>query len=221
MTNILEVKDLCVEIDGRKLLHGINLTIPEGEVHALLGPNGCGKTTLVMTIIGYSEYKVTRGQILFNGEDITGLGITERARLGIGISQQRPPTIAGVKLRQILDYVVTNAPQRAQEIDDLARAFQMEPFLERAVNAGLSGGEIKRSELLQLLVTRPRFAMMDEPDSGVDLEALSLVGNMVNALLSEEPDRPAKRRAGLIITHTGTSWITSTLTKGTSCSTDA
>ena len=203
MTNILEVKDLCVEIDGRKLLHGINLTIPEGEVHALLGPNGCGKTTLVMVIMGYPEYKATKGQILFDGEDITGLGITERARLGIGISQQRPPTIAGIRLRQILDYVVVNAPQRSQEIDDLAKAFHMDPFLERDINADLSGGEIKRSELFQLLVTHPRFAMMDEPDSGVDLEALALVGDMVNALLSEEPARPARRRTGLIITHTG------------------
>ena len=104
---------------------------------------------------------------------------------------------------QILDYVVVNAPQRSQEIDDLAKAFHMDPFLERDINADLSGGEIKRSELFQLLVTHPRFAMMDEPDSGVDLEALSLVGNMVNALLSEEPARPAKRKAGLIITHTG------------------
>ncbi|MCK4579895.1 MAG: ABC transporter ATP-binding protein [Dehalococcoidia bacterium] len=203
MTDILEVKDLCVEIDRRKLLHGIDLTIPEGEVHALLGPNGCGKTTLVMVIMGYPEYETTEGQILFDGENITGLGITERARLGIGISQQRPPTISGVKLRQILDYVVVNAPQRAQEVDELVRTFQMEPFLERAVNAGLSGGEIKRSELFQLLVTHPWFAMMDEPDSGVDLEALSLVGNMVNALLSKEPARPARRRTGLIITHTG------------------
>ena len=203
MTSILEVKDLCVDADGQILLHDLDLTIPDGEVHALLGPNGSGKTTLMMTIIGYPEYKVTRGHILFNGEDITGLGVTERVKLGIGVSQQRPPTVAGVRLREILDYVVTNAPQRAQEIDDLARAFQMEPFLERAVNAGLSGGEIKRSELFQLLVTHPRFAMMDEPDSGIDLEALALVGDMVNALLSAEPARLAKRRAGLIITHTG------------------
>lgn len=203
MTNILEVKDLCVEIDGRELLHDIDLTIPEGEVHALLGPNGCGKTTLVMTIMGYPEYKTTKGQILFDGEDITGLDITERVKLGIGVSQQRPPTITGVRLQQILDYVITNAPQRAREIDDLTQVFQMEPFLERDVNAGLSGGEIKRSELFQLLVTQSKFAMMDEPDSGIDLEALALVGNMVNALLSEEPARPAKRRAGLIITHTG------------------
>ncbi len=203
MTDILEIRGLCVEVDGRVLLHDLDLAIPDGEVHALLGPNGSGKTTLMMTIIGYPEYKVTRGQILFDGEDVTELGITGRARLGIGVAQQRPPTIAGVKLWQILDFIVVNAPERAQEIDDLARAFQMEEFLYRDVNAGLSGGEIKRSELFQFLATRPRFAMMDEPDSGIDLEALAVVGDMVNALLSKEPGRPAHRRAGLIITHTG------------------
>jgi Fe-S cluster assembly ATP-binding protein len=204
MINILEAKGLCVEVDGRELLHDLELTIPDGEVHALLGPNGSGKTTLMMTIIGYPEYRVTKGQILFDGQDVAELDITERARLGIGVSQQRPPTIAGVKLRQILDFVVANAPQRAREIDELARGFQVETFLERDVNACLSGGEIKRSELFQLLITYPRFVMMDEPDSGVDLEAMSLIGQMTNELLARNhATRPKERRAGLIITHTG------------------
>jgi Fe-S cluster assembly ATP-binding protein len=204
MTNILEIKDLCVGVEGQEILHHLDLAIPEGEVHALLGPNGSGKTSLMMTIIGYPEYEITGGQILFGGEDISKLDITERARLGIGVSQQRPPTIAGVKLRQILDFVIANAPQRAQTIDELVRAFQMEPFLERDVNAGLSGGEIKRSELFQLLVTRPRFVMMDEPDSGVDLEAMSVIGHMTNELLARNhATRPKERRTGLIITHTG------------------
>ncbi len=204
MTNVLEVENLCVEVDGQMLLHDLDLTIPDGEVHALLGPNGSGKTTLMMTIIGYPEYRVTQGRILFDGQDVAELDITERARLGIGVSQQRPPTIAGVKLRQIVDFVVANAPQRAREIDELARAFQMRPFLERDVNAGLSGGEIKRSELFQLLAIHPRFVMMDEPDSGVDLEAMSLIGEMTNELLARNhATRPKERRAGLIITHTG------------------
>jgi Fe-S cluster assembly ATP-binding protein len=204
MTNILEIKDLCVEVEGKEILRDLDLIIPEGEVHALLGPNGSGKTTLMMTIIGYPGYEIIGGQILFNGEDIAALDITERARLGIGVSQQRPPTIAGVKLRQVLDFVIANAPQRAQEIDELARAFQMESFLERDVNAGLSGGEIKRSELFQLLITRPRFVMMDEPDSGVDLEAMSVIGHMTNELLARNhATRPKERRTGLIITHTG------------------
>jgi len=195
-----------VEVKGQEILHDVNLIIPAGEVHALLGPNGSGKTTLMMTIIGYPEYRVTRGRILFDGQDLAELDITERARLGIGVSQQRPPTIAGVKLRQILDIVVANAsaPQRTGEIDGLARAFHTEPFLERDVNAGLSGGEIKRTELFQLLVTRPGFVMMDEPDSGVDLEAMNIIGEMTNELLARNhATRPKERRAGLIITHTG------------------
>jgi len=204
MTNILEIKGLCVEVEGQEILHDLDLVIPDGEVHALLGPNGSGKTTLMMAIIGYPEYETTKGRILFNGDDIIELDITERARLGIGVSQQRPPTIAGVKLQQVLDYAVANAPQRAQEIDELVRVFQMEPFLDRDINAGLSGGEIKRSELFQLLATRPRFVMMDEPDSGVDLEAMSVIGEMTNELLARNHAiRPTERRAGLIITHTG------------------
>jgi len=203
MTNILEIKNLYVEIDGREFLHGIDLIIPDGEIHALLGPNGCGKTTLMMTIMGYPEYRVTKGQILFYGQDITDIDITKRARLGVGIAQQRPPTIAGVKLRQVLDYAIANAPQDVHEIGELARTFRMERLLDRDINAGLSGGEIKRSELLQLLVIQPRFAMLDEPDSGVDLEAMALVGNTVNAIFSKDSNRPTHRKAGLIITHTG------------------
>ncbi len=204
MTNILEIKGLCVEVSEQELLHDLDLTIPEGDVHALLGPNGSGKTTLMMTIAGYPEYRVTRGQILFNGQDLAELDITERARLGIGISQQRPPTMVGVKLRRLLDYVMANAPQRSETIDELARTYQIEPFLDRDINAALSGGEIKRSELFQLLITRPRFVMMDEPDSGVDLEAMNLIGDMTNELLARKrATRPKERRSSLIITHTG------------------
>ncbi len=203
MTTLLEVRDLCVAVDGQEILHDINLAVPEGEVHALLGPNGSGKTSLMMAIMGFSDYEVCRGQIIFAGEDIAELDLTQRARLGIGVAQQRPPTIAGVKLRQILDYAIAVAPQWTDEVEALVGAANMEPFLDRDVNAGLSGGEIKRSELLQLLATHPRFAMMDEPDSGVDMESLELVGDMVNLLFSSDPAHPVKRRAGIIITHTG------------------
>jgi Fe-S cluster assembly ATP-binding protein len=203
MTNVLEIKHLCVEVGGVEILHNLDLTIPEGEVHALLGPNASGKTTLMMAIMGYPKYEITKGQIFFHEENITESDVTVRARLGIGFSQQRPPTITGVKLQQLLDFVVGKTPERTQEIDKMVKTFQMEEFLSRDINSGPSGGEIKRSELFQLLITRPKFVMMDEPDSGVDLEALAVVGNMANALLSKEHARPVHRKAGLIVTHTG------------------
>lgn len=202
-SNILEVRDLHVEVGGRELLHGVNLSIPEGQVHALLGPNGSGKTTLMMTIMGFSAYKVTRGQILFEGRDITGLNVSQRSRLGIAIAQQRPPTIVGVKLRTVLDYIVAHDSVSAEEVAELVRRARVEAFVDRDINAGLSGGEIKRAELVQLLATCPRFSMMDEPESGVDLDSLALVGSLVNQLFTRETCRPARRRAGLIVTHTG------------------
>jgi len=199
---LLDIQDLHVEVDGELVLQGVNLTIPEGEVHALLGPNGSGKTSLMMTIMGFSRYQVTSGKILFDGKDISGLDLTERARLGIAVSQQRPPTIDGVQLHQVLDYAVGADKASRKQLDELIDTLQMNAFINRDINAGLSGGEIKRSELLQLLATGPRFAMLDEPDSGVDLEALEKVGWMVNRLYSLDPQRPALRKTGLIITHT-------------------
>lgn len=202
MSNLFELKNLCVNVDGYELLRGVNLAVPDGEVHALLGPNGSGKTSLIMTIMGYPEYRVRQGQILFNGEDICGLDITARSRLGIGIAHQRPPTMGGVKLRQILNYITANDSQHASAVASLVKDFHMEARLDREVNAHLSGGEIKRSELLQLLATHPRLVLLDEPDSGVDVESLELMGKMVNRLFSADVSHPAKRRSGIIITHT-------------------
>jgi len=199
---LLDIRDLYVEVEGERVINGVNLVIPEGEVHALLGPNGSGKTSLMMTIMGFSRYKITGGKILFDGQDITDLGVTQRARLGIAVSQQRPPTIDGVRLGQVLDYAVGADQGQRGKVDQLIESLQMKPFIDRDINAGLSGGEIKRSELLQLLTTSPRFAMLDEPDSGVDLEALETVGWMVNQLYARDPERPALRKTGLIITHT-------------------
>jgi Fe-S cluster assembly ATP-binding protein len=201
--NILEIKDLCVRVGGKALLHNLNLTVPAGEVHALLGLNGSGKTTLMMVIMGFTGYEVTNGQIVFAGRDITHLNITERARLGIGIAEQRPPTIPGVKLRQILDYIIAGRRQSATDVAELVKAAGMEEFLERNINDGLSGGEIRRAELLQLLAMQPTFSMMDEPDSGVDLESLKTVGGLINLLFSNDQCHPVRRRAGLIITHNG------------------
>ncbi|BAL00246.1 putative iron-sulfur cluster assembly protein [Oscillibacter valericigenes Sjm18-20] len=201
--NILEVRDLCVQAGGKNLLDHLNLTIPDGEVHALLGQNGSGKTSLMMTIMGFSGYTVTQGQILYKGQDITEFDICERARLGIAIAQQRPSTIDGVKLRSVLLYILRNEENPEERLVKLAQTANMEGFLDRSVNDGLSGGEIKRAELLQLLAMSPVFSMMDEPDSGVDIESLALVGGLINKLFSPDEKRKAKRNSGLIITHNG------------------
>jgi Fe-S cluster assembly ATP-binding protein len=200
MSNLLEIVDLRVKVGERELLRGVNLTVPEGKVHLLLGPNGSGKTSLIMTIMGYPEYRICKGRILFNGEDITGLDITGRSRLGIGVAYQRPPTVAGVKLRQILDYICD--PQNSEEMALCIKDFRMEALLDREINAGLSGGEIKRSELLQMLAIHPGLILLDEPDSGVDVESLELMGKMINRLFSADVTHPVKQRSGIIITHT-------------------
>jgi len=200
---LLEVHDLCVSVQEKQILNHLELSIPYGEVHTLFGKNGSGKTTLMMTIMGYSGYEVTQGQILFKGQDITKLDISERAHLGVAIAQQRPPTIFGVKLRTILQYILRDVDHPGEMMMELAASAQMEDFLDRSIHDGLSGGEIKRAELLQLMAMQPEFAMMDEPDSGVDIEALQSIGRLINRLFSLDKEHPAKRRSGLIITHNG------------------
>ncbi len=201
--NMLEIKNLTVQAGGKTLLDSVSLTIPYGEVHALLGQNGSGKTSLMKTIMGFSGYEVTQGQIFFMGQDVTSLEVYERARLGIAIAQQRPPTIDGVTLRSVLQYTLRNSPDPKRSLIQLASDAHMENFLNRSINDGLSGGEIKRAELLQLLSMSPAFSMMDEPDSGVDIEALALVGSLINRLFAPDATHTVKRRAGLIITHSG------------------
>lgn len=202
---MLEIKNLHVKIESKEILHGINLTIPDGEVHALLGSNGSGKTTLMMTIMGYPEYEVTKGEIIINGKDILDLDITERAKLGIGISQQRPPTIKGVKLRQILDFFIESNSKRKEYIDIMVEKFNMDKFLDRDINSDLSGGEIKRSELFQVMASLPKFLMLDEPDSGIDPEQLAIIGGVINECLRIKDHRgpTIKRNTSLIITHLG------------------
>jgi len=201
--SLLEVKDLHVEVDHKEILHGVNLEINEGEVHALLGPNGSGKTTLLNAIMGFPAYEVTHGDILFEGQSVLELGLEERSRLGIGISLQRPPTIAGVKLEKLLRYEIENTASNSLKYEEIVKMAQVEHFLDRDINAGLSGGEIKRSELVQLFALQSRFLMMDEPDSGVDIEALGVVGSVVKQLFASKEYCSVYQRAGLIITHTG------------------
>ena len=206
---MLQIEDLQVKLGDKEILKHIDLEIHPGETHILFGPNGSGKTSLLMTIMGYPQYRVTGGKIVFKGEDITNMPVNERARLGIGMSYQRPPTINGVKTRQMVQICAKG------EVDPeiLAEKVNFSEFLERDINAGFSGGEIKRSELLQLMAQDPDLLLFDEPESGVDLENISLIGNTISSLLqrdfklnskkTQKERREERTRIGLIITHTG------------------
>jgi Fe-S cluster assembly ATP-binding protein len=206
---MLQIEDLRVRLGDKEILKHIDLEILPGETHILFGPNGSGKTSLLMTIMGYPQYKVTGGRIVFKGQDITNMPINERARLGIGMSYQRPPTIHGVKTRQMIEI----CSRSALDVEVLAKKVNFSELLDRDVNAGFSGGEIKRSELLQLMAQDAELFLFDEPESGVDLENISLIGNTISELLqrdfkidlkkTQKERRKERTKMGLIITHTG------------------
>ncbi len=207
---MLIIEDLQVELAGKIILQHIDLEIKPGETHILFGPNGSGKTSLLMTIVGYPQYKVVAGKMTYKGQDITYMPIDERAKLGIGMSYQRPPTINGLKTRQMVG-ICAGGSEVNTEV--LAARVNFADFLDRDVNAGFSGGEIKRSELLQLMAQNPDLMLFDEPESGVDLENIQLVGQTIGELLQREPDvhsfkpilsqKRERTKMGLIITHTG------------------
>jgi Fe-S cluster assembly ATP-binding protein len=173
-----------------------------GETHVLFGPNGGGKSTLLMTIMGSPRYRVTDGSILYKGQNIVKLPIDERARLGIGMSVQRPPVIRGVKTRDLVEACLSNRTDDIT-VNEIAEMADMTGFLDRDINYGFSGGEVKRSEMMQLLAQSPELALLDEPESGVDLVNISLIGNLINDLLQKEHPMRDRKRSGLIITHTG------------------
>jgi Fe-S cluster assembly ATP-binding protein len=197
---MLHIEDLHVKVGDKEVLHDINLHIEEGETHVLLGPNGSGKTTLLMTIMGFTSYSITEGKIIFKGEDVTTMKPHERAQRGIGMLFQRPPTISGLKLGKMLTAISKN---KNEDIAKLASSVHMDKFLERDINKGFSGGEIKRSEVLQLMIQNPDFVMLDEPESGVDLENISLIGTAIGSLLEKEKHLIKRKKSGLVITHTG------------------
>jgi len=208
-TEILRIEDLHVEIEGKEVLSGVNLSIKTGEVHTLFGPNGSGKTTLIAAIMGFEGYKVTRGDIVFMGKSVLGLPTDERARLGIGLSFQRPPAVRGVRLGMLAELC---ARTNGDSLKEHAEALNMTDFLAREVNVGFSGGEVKRAELLQLLLQDPDLVFLDEPESGVDVENIAIIGDAINQLLGRHAEPNGKkplrdlrrsRKSGLIITHTG------------------
>ncbi|MDD5287614.1 MAG: ABC transporter ATP-binding protein [Dehalococcoidales bacterium] len=199
---MLEIKNLTVAVEGKEILHGVNMVIGTGETHVLFGPNGSGKTTLLMTIMGFPKYQVTGGSILFKGQDITRMPVDERARLGIGMSFQRPPVVRGVKTRDMV-LASMKAPGNPELVATLASRTDLTDFLDRDINYGFSGGEIKRSEMMQLLAQKPDFVLLDEPESGVDLENIALIGKLINELLEKDSPMHSRNAMGLIITHTG------------------
>ena len=199
---MLEIKQLTVAVEGREILQDVNLNIGTGETHVLFGPNGSGKTTLLMAIMGLPRYQVTKGNIVFKGKDITRSPLDERARLGIGISFQRPPVVRGVRTRDIVGAALGDKEDKVT-IDRLAEKANLSEFLDREINYGFSGGEIKRSELMQLMAQKPELTLLDEPESGVDLVNIALIGELINELLEKDCPIRTRKCMGLIITHTG------------------
>ena len=198
---MLHIEHLKVAVSGEIILKDVNLTIGEGEVHILLGPNGTGKTTLLMSIMGMPGYTILDGHISFLGKDISSLSIEERSQLGIGMAFQKMPTVPGVQL-QTLGGLIIEKHKNSESLDDIAQKLNCTSLLNRAIGQGFSGGEAKRAELFQILLQRPIFSMIDEPESGVDLDNIALVGNALRELFERQLVK-TKKRSGLIITHTG------------------
>lgn len=203
---LLEIKNLHVSVAGKKILNGIDLSLGAGEVHAIMGPNGTGKSTLSNVIAGRAGYDVTEGEVLLDGKDVFAMAADERARAGIFLAFQYPVEIPGVTTSAFLKTAI-NAKRRAEgkpEIDAMeflklvkskAKPLGMpDDMIKRALNVGFSGGEKKRAEVLQMTLLEPRVAILDETDSGLDIDALKVVSDGVNALRSAE-------RSFLIITH--------------------
>jgi Fe-S cluster assembly ATP-binding protein len=194
MIETLKITNLHVGVEGKPILNGVNLTINRGETHALMGPNGSGKSTLAGVIMGHPNYTVTDGTIELNGEDISDWDATQRARSGIFMAFQRPMAIPGVKMADFLRHATTNVrnPERKEgeqlipmrefrkELKDNMKQLRMdEEFARRYVNDGFSGGEMKRAEILQLAMLRPKFAILDETDSGLDVDAVKLASQSI------------------------------------------
>jgi len=198
----LEIQNLHVRIEEREILRGLDLTVRKGETHALMGPNGSGKSTLANTIMGNPNYEVTEGKILFDGEDITEAAPDERARAGLFMAFQYPATIPGVSVANFLRMAVNarrEEPIKVKEfgsmLSDNMELLRIDrKFTSRYLNEGFSGGEKKRAEILQLAMLKPDIAVLDETDSGLDVDALRIVSEGVNALRG--PDM-----GSLIITH--------------------
>src|SRR5678810_529543 len=201
---LLEIKDLRVKAEGKEILKGLNLSVGAGQVHAIMGPNGSGKSTLAKVLSGHPGYLVTGGKVDFDGRDLLALEPHERSRAGIFLAFQYPVEIPGVSIANFLRTSMQARMGEGQELDifdfqdilvDRMKLLEVDPsFAERPVNDGFSGGEKKRNEILQMAVLKPKLALLDETDSGLDIDALKIVAQGVNQLLT--PDN-----AIIVVTH--------------------
>ncbi|USH00169.1 Fe-S cluster assembly ATPase SufC [Thermococcus argininiproducens] len=199
---MLKAENLKVKVEDKEILKGINLTVDDGELHVVMGPNGSGKSTLALTIAGHPKYQVINGKIIFDGEDITNLPPEERVRRGIFLSFQHPVEVEGVKVIQFLQRVLKNLKNldEIQAYEIIFAAVQElgldDSMLTRFLNVGFSGGERKKLEMLQAYLVRPKLLILDEPDSGVDVDSLKVIARIINKLHEEGT-------AILLITHYG------------------
>jgi Fe-S cluster assembly ATP-binding protein len=202
---LFEIDNLHVTVEGREILRGVNLVVQPGEVHALMGRNGSGKSTLANALMGHPKYVVTQGSVRLDGEDILQLKPDERARLGVFLAFQNPIAIPGVGMGNFLRAAVkatrngetVNAIQFRKELTERMQHLAMDSsFATRSLNEGFSGGEKKRAEMLQLAMLKPRMAVLDEPDSGLDIDAVRIVSEGINTVHQQQPEMGI-----LLITH--------------------
>jgi Fe-S cluster assembly ATP-binding protein len=198
----LEIKNLHVEVEGKKILNGINLELEKGKVIALMGPNGSGKTTLSNVLMGHPKYKITKGKILLNRKNISKLPVNKRAELGLFLSFQQPQEIEGVNVLKFLKQAYNSIKKKQlmtfefqDLLDEKAELLKIDQdFLERQINRGFSGGEKKKLEILQLLTLDPKLAILDETDSGLDIDALKIVSKGIKKFMKKD-------KSVIIITH--------------------
>ncbi|HLD96880.1 MAG TPA: Fe-S cluster assembly ATPase SufC [Candidatus Nanoarchaeia archaeon] len=194
--NELEIKDLHVEVDGKEILRGVDLAVSKGEVVALMGPNGAGKSSLGFALLGHPTYKITKGRIIFNGEDITTMPTNERARKGLFLSFQYPSEVPGVSMANFLRTAVNARRDKknpvpigefVKQLKEMMKMLKIDgSFMHRYLNDGFSGGEKKRAEILQMAMLKPQLAILDETDSGLDVDSLKVVAEGINSLMSQE-----------------------------------